>query len=187
MDRNTASYVRDILIEEMPIASDRIWVSNQNIIIPKDDELFIVVGVVDTQVISNRNNPYEEDGLLKESLTVITRDNVQIDMYSGNNDALTRRWEIPAAINSIFSIQTQEKNFFKIAKTPTSFLNTSETEGAQQINKFTSIYPVTAWYQKNKAISTANGDYYETFDTRVDDDNTIETTVGLIEFTITGE
>lgn len=187
MNRITAAYLRDILIEEMSIDSSRIWVRDQNVITPKDDGLFIVLGMVDSNTISVTNTPFEEGGALKEKITVIMRENIQIDIFSRNTDALTRRWEVQAALKSVYSTQVQEVNKFKIFSLSSSFINSSVTEGAEIINKFSIIIPVLVWYAKSKAISTVYGDYYDRFSTRVDDKNTVGEVDGLFEFEITGE
>lgn len=187
MDRITAAYMRNILIEEMGIASNSIWIRDQNVTLPKDDGLFIVLGMVDSKTTSVTNTPFEEDGVLKEKITVIMRENIQIDLFSRNTDALTRRWEIQAAFKSVYSTQVQEANKFKIFSLASSFVNSSATEGAEIINKFSIIIPVLVWYAKSKAISTVNGDYYDSFTTRADDANTTGEVDGLFEFEITGE
>lgn len=187
MDRVTAAYLRDIIIEEMNIPSERIWVRDQNVVIPNDEDIFIAVGMVDSQVMSVRNIPIEEGEDLQEKQRVTMRENIQIDIHSRNTDAISRNWEILAALNSIYAYQVQDENNFRINSLPTSFVNTSGTEGAENINKFSITVPCFVWYSKQKAISTVNGDWYDNFDTRVDDENTIGQDDGLFEFNIQGE
>lgn len=187
MDRPTVSYIREILIEEMMIDSQRIWVRDQNVVIPKDQNLFIVLGMIDSVTVSVTNTPVEDGSGLEEKLSIVMRENIQIDIFSRNIDALTRRWEIQAALRSVYSTQVQEENKFRIYAHSSSFVNTSETEGAERINKYSITIPVHVWYSKTKAISTINGDYYDKFSTRVDDSQTIGQPDGLFEFEIQGE
>ena len=100
---------------------------------------------------------------------------VQVDILSRSNNALFRNWEIVAALQSIFAQQTMEKNQFKIGRLPTQFLNTSYAEGAAQLNRYTLTFPAFVWYRKGKVITTEG--YYDDFTTRVDDENSISSTV----------
>ena len=187
MDKLSSSYIRDILIQEMSIPSDRIWIRDQNVKIPNDDDLFIAVGMVDTQIISVRNRPVSDGDNLNEVTTVNARENIQVDIQSRNTDAITRRWEVLAALSSIYAVQVQEIGQFKIFKIPTTFVNSSETEGAEKVNKFSIIIPCFVWYSKEKLISTPEGDWFTTFPTRVDDENTIGEDEGLFEFNASGD
>ena len=121
---------------------------------------------------------------MKEKIKVVMRENIQIDIFSRNTDAITRRWEIQAAFRSVFSTQVQEENKFKIFAHSSSFVNTSSTEGAERINKFSITIPTHVWYAKSKEISTVNGDYYDKFSARVDDSQTIGEVDGLFEINI---
>lgn len=185
MDKLASSIIRDILIEEMQIPTNQIWIRNQNVVIPNDDEIYIAVGMIDTQVMSVQNVPVDEVSGLSEKQRVNMRENIQIDIHSRDQKAINRRFEVLAALVSVYSVQLQEQYGFRIFDIPTSFLNTSGTEGAENINKYSLVVPCFTWFEKAKAISTVNGDYYETFDTRVDDEETIGEVDGLIEFTIT--
>ena len=185
MDKLAAQVIIDILVEEMGLSDQNIWIRNQNVVIPNNNELFLAVGMVDTQVMSVRNIPVDEASGLSEMQRITMRENIQIDIHSRDTTAILRRFEILAALVSVYSQQLQEQYNFKIMKIPTSFLNTSGTEGAENINKYSLIIPCFTWFSKSKAISEENGDYYDEFSTRVDDEETIGEVDGLFEFTIT--
>lgn len=196
MEKLAESLLIDILSFEMGIVksgeSARIWIRNQNVKIPNDDNLFMAVGMVDApRVLSVRNKTFtdtvDDEEVVKERQTINMLENIQVDIMSRNNDAINRRWEILAALQSVYASQVQEENAFKIFRIPANFVNTSDTEGAEKINKFSITIPVAVWYSKEKVISTPNGDWYDSFDTRVDDKDTIGELQGLIEFNIEGE
>lgn len=171
----------DIINNEIDVLPENVWVKNQNFKIPDAaDELFIAVGMVDASVIQSKNSSFDVDGVFTEVQEVIQRENIQIDLISRDNKALLMRAQVLMALNSIFSKQKQEEYSFKIFRIPTSFVNSSEAEGTSQLNRFSIVVPTHVWYRKERAVGSE--DYYDDFDTRVDDENTISETNGLIEF-----
>ena len=180
----------DILKERMNLLDDQIWVRSQNRKIPADTKLYIIVGMVSTSV--NSSQTYIEERIIEtrtkqvEINRVQTLENIQIDILSRSNDAITRRWEIIAALKSIYAQQKQEYNYFKICREPASFLDTSSAEGSSQLNRFTITIPCFVWYKK-ETILNEEYDYYDDFTQRVDDAKTIGEAEGLIEFEIKGD
>lgn len=186
----TEQVIIDILQERMNLLDDQIWVRSQNRKIPADTKLYIIVGMVSTSV--NSSQTYVEERIIEtrtkqvEINRVQTLENIQIDILSRSNDAITRRWEIIAALKSIYAQQKQESNYFKICREPASFLDTSSAEGSSQLNRFTITIPCFVWYKKETVLNEEY-DYYDDFTQRVDDAKTIGEAEGLIEFEIKGD
>lgn len=180
----------DIIQERMSLDDGQIWVRSQNRKIPADTKLYVIVGMVSTSVGSS--NTYMEERIINtltrqvEINRVQTLENIQIDILSRSNDAITRRWEIIAALKSIYAQQKQELNYFKICREPASFLDTSSAEGSSQLNRFTITIPCFVWYKKETVLEEEY-DYYDDFTQRVDDAKTIGEAEGLIEFEIKGD
>lgn len=191
MNNLAEQYIIDILKQEMSIPNNRIWIRQQNVVIPNDQDIFMAVGYVDGRIMSAVTETYMEtvDGseVMKERQRIREVENIQIDIQSRDTSAILRRKEVIASLRSIYAEQVQEKNAFKIFRIPTSFVNTSETEGAEKINKFSIIIVCHTWYNREKIISSSLGEWYDDFDTRVDDKKTIDDADGLIEFNIEGE
>jgi hypothetical protein len=189
--RSGEAYIANILGAEMAMPANTVYIRNQDFVLPKTDGLFISVGMADSKVFSNRNKTEPNVGGMLETQVVSVLESIQVDMFSRNNDALTRRWEVPAAISSIYAQQLQEIGHFKIYPITTSFTNTSETEGADRINKFSIIIKVQVWYAKQRQITTTTvgglsyGEYFDTFDTAGEDSATIEDASNIFEFTLT--
>lgn len=102
---------------------------------------------------------------------VIQQEWVQIDVCSKNTDAMTRNWEVIAALNSFYSQQTQEANTFKIFRLPRGPANTSSAEGGSFLNRYTLTVPCFVWYVKETVMNS--GDYYDDFHTQADDEQTL--------------
>lgn len=185
----------------MALDPSRIWMRDQDKQIPNDTAFFIEVGLVSSIPMSAVSTMVQEDVAADpdadppveagtqqvEIVQVNQQENIQIDIASKDNSAVLRNWEVLAALNSIFSKQTQEKNFFKIFRLPRQFINASSAEGGSMLNRYSIIFPCFAWYNQRRVLTTTGGDYYDDFRTRVDDKNTIGTDTPLIEFEITPE
>lgn len=188
MKKLPAQIMIDILIKEMCLPVNNVWLRDQNKVIPGDDQLYAVVGMVDSHVYSNINEitPVTVDGQqqMQETQRVTIQENIQIDLFSSTIEASQRAWEIPAAMHSLYSRQQQEANSFKIFRIPTNFVNLSGQEGGSLINRRTLIIPVHTWNQKTKVLSQSGGKYYDDFTQRVDDTQTIALEEGLLEFEI---
>ena len=181
--------VLNIIKQELPLVNQRGWVRFQNIPIPDDDGIYVIVGMVDSQVMSNVDTVTpisDETAGMQELQQVQMRENIQIDVFSRDNSALSRHWEILAALRSIYSVQVQEENYFKIFAVPTSFVNTSAAEGGSNLNRFTLVVSCFVWYNKEKMLQSPKGyNYFDNFETRVDDEQSIDQDHGIIEFDIT--
>lgn len=188
MNKTPEQLIVDILKNEMSLDASRVYVGNQNIKMPTDSELFIIVSMLHEKIIASLNSNFEKiippstDLSFFERQEIVTRVDLQVDILSRNDNARLRRWEVIAALSSIYSLQKQEENDFKIFKIPSSFVNTSHAEGGSNINRFSITIPILGWYRKDKIVK--GYDYYDTFIQKVDDEKSIETLKGIIEFTI---
>lgn len=187
MNNLTESIVVDIIRNQMGLVNNQIWIRDQNRKIPNDKGLYLIVGMTDARALSSKSSMITKDGDQVELGEVQFLENIQIDILSRSNDAINRRWEIPIALKSIYAQQKQEENFFKINRLSRSFVNSSLAEGGSQLNRFTLSFSCLVWYKKETVLDPDGGDYYDDFDTRVDDKNTIGEPEGLIEFNIQAE
>ncbi len=198
MIKSAEQIIVDIIAQEMEIdPAKNIWVRDQNRKIPANDELYIVVGMVDSVPISSKTHMIERvtpqpdpDPDLVQQVEINEaqlKENIQIDVLSKSDLARSRRWEVIAALRSILSQQRQEENSFKIFRLPQSFVNASIAEGGSQLNRFSMSFSCFVWYRKEKILTPDGGDYYDDFTTRVDDAETIGEDDGIFEFKITAE
>lgn len=137
----------------------------QNIKLFNTDKIQITVKTLTARDYSNRityienPNPTEPDGsdAFMEVQDINQGRMMQIDVYSRNNEARQRFWEVSAALKSTYAAQMQDLYNFKIG-TITNDINLSGLGGGSDINRYTLTFEVLVHYQKSKAI-----DYYDKF------------------------
>lgn len=187
MDKLTAQIFVEILNQEMQMPPNSVWIRDQNRLIPNDDGLYIVVGFINSpQVIGNVTSMVTETVDDVETQHQISEvqllEIIQIDVLSRSNSALRRNWEVIAALQSFYSQQQQELHNFKIFRIPRNFLNTSAAEGGSTLNRYSLNIAAMVWYRKDTLLNSPLGDYYDDFETRADDKETIGTDTPLFEF-----
>jgi hypothetical protein len=191
------SLIVDILKTQMNLPQANIWVRNQTIQIPNDTALYTTVGFVDgkpyganvdytrVEVVTQLPGfPAPPFFTLQQNQKINALENIQINIQSRNNDAVTRRWEVVQALVSLYSKQQQDAQQFKILRIPKNFVNSSLAEGGSNLNKFSIVIPCLSWYLKTAILNPTTKEFYDIFPARVDDESTIGQTNGLIEFTI---
>lgn len=187
MLKSTEELFVEIIRDFMDIPQQNIWVRDQNRKIPNDQQIYIVVGMVDSKTYSAKYEMvqrYSDDPTpvpyQVEITTTNIRENIQIDIMSRSNQAILRKNEVYLSLNSIASKQKQEEYNFKISRLPTNFVNTSGAEGGSNLNRFTMTVPTLVWYKKERV----DPQYFELFQSRIDDEQTIGTDNPIIEFEI---
>lgn len=131
----------------------------QNIKLFNTDKMQITVRTVSQRIWSNRSE-YQENGDAYNEIQDINESRLmQVDVYSRNNDARERFWEVSMALKSIYAEQQMDLYNFKIG-TMTNSQNISGIDGGSDINRFTISFNVLTHQQKIKSI-----DYYDKFET----------------------
>lgn len=158
-----------------------VTIKSQNIKLYNTEHLQVTVGTLSSQIFSNRKEYFErtvnntteycERSMINEQRVM------QIDVYSRNNEARQRFWEIQACLNNTLSSQLQDKYQFRISKISNSF-NTSGLDGGSDINRYTIRFNCLTWQEKVNVV-----DYYETFRTTAQDG--YATNTKFADFTIT--
>lgn len=185
MNKLPEQIIIDIIKNQMGLSSSQCWIGFQNKLIPPSSGLWVVVNNVDSKVLSVTNSPVTNGVGVSDLNQTVMRENIQIDILSRDTSAITRRAEILLALASTYSKQQQEDQEFSIFRIPSTFVNTSGAEGGSNINRFTIIVACHTWYRNQKVLQSP--DYYDNFNARVDDAQTIDETEGLIEFNIHGD
>lgn len=178
MKKEIEKIIVDILTHEMDLPENYgtnsngdvipcVVVYGQNIKLFNTDKLQITVKTVTARTYSNRTNfvenPNSEDGQSQflEVQDINQSRLLQVDIYSKNNEARERFWEVTAALKSVYSEQQQDLYNFKLG-TISDTENTSGLEGGSDINRFTLRFNALLHYQKTKPV-----DYYDKFNREV--------------------
>lgn len=180
----------DILNYEMQMPKDTVFIRDQNFKFNDSGNLNIVVGQIGApQYIGASTHLYEDTEQdppqIREIQETVSREDIRIDIMAIDKSAIMRRYEVIAALKSFYSQQQQEINYFRIFSLPNGFLNTSDAEGGSTLMRFTITIACHVWYRKEKILELPAGDYYDDFKTRVDDQESIGTDTGIVDFEIT--
>ena len=145
-------------------------IRGQNVKLFNTPHLQVTVSTLSTNVFANRREHFETlvNGNLvyNERVCINEQRQMQVDVYSRNNEARQRFWEVQAALNSDACMQLQDKYQFRISKMSNSF-NTSGLEGGSDINRFSIRFNCLTWQEKITPI-----EYYDSFRTQARDSNT---------------
>lgn len=123
--------VCDILIKELNLTSDRVYIWDQKLNQPTDSELYIAVSMPSFQPFASTNVYVPSSGLDSvQSLNV--RAIVDLDIISRGPAARDRKEEVVLALNSTYAIQQQDANSFSISRLSSGgpFNNLSPVDGA---------------------------------------------------------
>lgn len=167
----------DIIREYMQLAQNNVYVRNINYVPPRvADELYVAVGLLSSNVYAS-NNSYNGNGVgLEEKVSVSVLEDLQIDIYGKfdsnfNASLFVRRYEVIASLQSTYSLQKQQENQVFIQKLPSSFIDTSESQGAEIINKASITVSCFASKAITRSLDETNGNYYNEFSINSQDDN----------------
>jgi hypothetical protein len=149
----------DILQREMELSNGRVYLWDQKIKAPTDQDLFIAVAVLNPKVFGNSRKSIPNDLGMVEVQSVNISAIVQIDIISRGPAARDRKEEVVMALNSTYSEQQQELNSFKIYNIPTTFVNLSQEDGAAIPYRFSISCRIEYMVSKTKGIP-----YFDVFE-----------------------
>lgn len=142
----------DILQTEMGLAQGRVYLWDQKIDQPKDNGLYIAVGVLSCKPFGN-NTPIDGSGAgLNAVQSVNMFATLSVDIISRGPEARDRKEEVIMALNSIYSQSQQEANSFYIAKISSGFNNLSNIDGAAIPYRFNISVNMQYFVTKTKAV-----------------------------------
>ena len=145
-------------------------VYSQNIKLFNTDKLQITVQTISAHDYSNRTsfienpNPTAPDGsdTYLEVQDLNQSRMMQIDIYSRNNEARNRFWEVTTALKSVYAQQQMDLYNFKLG-TITNTHNNSGIDGGSDINRYSITFNAIVHYEKRKSVNYYDkfqGDYY---------------------------
>ena len=172
MDKNIEQIFVDIIQRYMNLPNDYgytasgnlipcVTIANQNIKLFNTDKLQITVKTLTTNVYASRSEFKEVlDGYI-ETIYLNEQKQMQIDIYSKNNDARERYFEVTASLKSTIAQEQEDLYNFKIAKISKT-VNLSGLDGSADISRYTVTFNVLTHDKKETYIN-----YYDKFPLQV--------------------
>jgi hypothetical protein len=154
--------LRDIIVHELGLDDDRAALYNQKWNIPEDDDLFIFVEYRYGNPLGNNMKYAAENETFQTEARIVMAEHVTIGLYSRNLDALKRKEEALAAINSHYARQMMEKYSFRVMGRNAPIKDLSYVEGAARIFRFDIDLILLSKY---KIVTDV--DYFDEFPTEV--------------------
>lgn len=158
MNREPILVIADILANQMSLDPGRIFIYNQDYLMPQDKGLFIVIQFNSSTPYAVNNRFAINSDIPSENMYLQSKEEYTINVLSKDSSARLRKEEVIFALNSNYSQSLQEQYQFKIGNIPFSFLNISELEGAGMLNRFAINVNALTWYNKTNAV-----EYFENF------------------------
>ena len=151
----TIDLIRNIIMVDMPFPTERIFLYNEDYVLPEDNGLWIIVAYQGSKPYSNRNSNFiDEKGNYMEAQNVNMQEQIIVHLMSFNIDALRRKEEVLQALASMYSQNLQSQESFKIAPIM-PIADRSEIEGGKINYRFDIMLTVLTWYEKIKGAAYA--------------------------------
>lgn len=168
MNQEPIIILRDIIKTQLSLTNDKIWLYNQDFKIPQTEGLFITLENVNSNNFSNNNRFVENDTQdgIDEQQTVNNSDEIAIELFSKNREAITKQNEVRMALNSYYAKEQQEKFQFKVAKINNPFQDVSLAEGTGMLTRFRLMVTVLSWDERTAAVAF----YDSNFDAEINTD-----------------
>lgn len=128
-DKTVLRVIRDY----MQLNEDRIWLRNQNISAPTDNDLFIIVGEGTAQIVSVTSDFNESTGA--EIQRILRYVPINIDVVSRSREAVERKEEVIMAFSSIIGQRYMEDENMKSMRAP-DIQDISEVEASSSLHRF---------------------------------------------------
>lgn len=150
----------DILQNQMALGDGRIFLWDQKIFRPKDNNLWITVSQISVKPFGSSNNQVANGGGLQSVQSLNVQSMIDIDLVSRGTDAIFRKEEVVMAFSSNYSESQQELNNFYVAPLSIGFRDLSELDGTAMIYRYN--ISVNMIYLASKVQQVP---YYDSFPT----------------------
>lgn len=124
------SLVADVIKTSMGLANDQVYLYDQKYDIPKDQRLYVAVGVNSLKPFGNRPSYVGGSSAVTAVQTVNITGDITIHVLSRSTQALYRKEQVLLALSSPYAESQMELNSFYVAPVTTSIIDVSEIDGA---------------------------------------------------------
>lgn len=156
-NKGTLDILVDVLSRELEISPERVFAYNNDIELPEDNDLFVVLYFMQRSPYSNNLRYKGNVDNLQEVQTTNIVEDIMIAVMSRDTSARDRVWEINLALNSTYSQYQQEKYHMHIS-TINETSDSSFLEATARLNRFDIRCRVFRGYDKIKNI-----DFYDKY------------------------
>ncbi len=119
---------------QLALPDQTVWIFNQKQNIPDRAGLFVVAEFLGAKPFgTNARQRTRENGDYVEDIGVNIQETYKLVLYSRDESAFTRAWEVLAALNGNAAQQLQEQYAFQLANLPTAFIDTSAVEATARL------------------------------------------------------
>ena len=157
------SILAELVRDFFGLDDDRVWIADQNRIIPKDTGLFACVKMLWSNAKANSQtfNPTKKE--IEQSVTMTGQ--VQVDLFSRDNSALQQYPFLIAMLRSPEAMESMQTNSYQIAQIPSEVSNVSGVVGSEEYYHYTIRFTCNWLITKTSAV-----DYYTSFEVQVGDE-----------------
>lgn len=118
----------------LALSDQHVWIYNQKQNIPDRAGLFVCVSLTGAKPFGNNARPQTQpNGDFVEIQSVNVQETYTVTLYSRDESAYSRAWEVLAALGGNAAQQLQERYHFQIANLPTAFVDTSALEASARL------------------------------------------------------
>lgn len=160
--------IRDIVVHELGLDNDRAAIYNQKWNIPDDDNIFIFVEYRFGNPLGNNLKYSNEADVFQTEARIVIAEHITIGIYSRGLDALKRKEEVLASINSNFAREMMEKYSFRVMGRNAPIKDLSYVEGSARIFRFDIDLVLLSKYK-----ITTDVDYFDKFPTELNFEDAI--------------
>lgn len=147
--------LRNIIVNSLNIADDRVALYSQSYRPPIDQDIYIVISTRSTKVVGVSKEFDSENDLESQSISMYT--NLDIDITSKNRTAMERKEEVVMALTSYYSLQKQEEHQIKIFRNE-QIQDLSFVEGGSNLHRYRISCTISSLKTKSTSI-----DIYDKF------------------------
>jgi hypothetical protein len=143
-----------LIKDQMDLPDTSVWIYNQKRMIPHDPGLYVEVALRSMRPFGSNSQHQDDDaGNFTEYQFVNVQETYGITLYSRDESAITRAYEVVMALSGVLSQQLQETYSFHLGPIPPEFKDTSEVEASARLFRQELIFNAIRSYTKTRVIS----------------------------------
>lgn len=140
----------NVIQHEMGLASDQVYIWDQKLNIPKDERLYVAVGVASLKPFGVTNR-FNTSGSPVSDQSVNMMAKLDVNILSRGPAARERREEVLLALTSLYAEQQMSTNSFLIARLSSGFNNLSDIDGDAIPYRFVISVNMQYFFKKRQA------------------------------------